>query len=126
LPANGAASETIPLRTDHSLTHLLLGVDTAINPKKINFLPDLKPVKRGSGPGMLIEGETPALVDPWGEEYYVLMDTDYSGTIENPNPASVQTKLCQGVLIWSAGPDKDPSTWQDNVTSWNSGMQSTR
>jgi hypothetical protein len=125
LPANGAPREVIPLRTDHILTRVLFGMDTATNPKKINFLPDLKPVERGKGPGLLTEGEMCALVDPWGEEYYVLLDADYSSTIENPNPSSTQTKLSQGVLIWSAGPDKDPSTWQDNVTSWDNGMSGT-
>ena len=39
------------------------------------FLPDLKPVERGNGPGILVEGEMSALVDPWGEEYPFLFLT---------------------------------------------------
>lgn len=124
LPADGTAGEVSPLRTDEILTGTLLGTTIVQNPKKISFLPDLKQVERGGGFGLLSEGDTAMIVDPWGEEYYVLMDADYSGTIENPNAGSTTTKLYQGVVVWSAGPDKDPSTWEDNVMSWDSGKSS--
>jgi hypothetical protein len=122
LSQDGTAGEVSPLRTDESLTGTLLGTDIETNPKKISFLPELKPVERGGGFGLLIEGAGAMVVDPWGEEYYILMDTDYSGTIENPNAGSTTRTLKIGVIIWSAGPDKDPSTWEDNVMSWDSGQ----
>jgi prepilin-type N-terminal cleavage/methylation domain-containing protein len=125
LPQDGTASEVSPIRTDEILTGTLLGSAVEQNPKKINFLPDLKPVERGHGFGLLTEGETASIVDPWGEAYYVLMDADYNNNIENPNSNSTTTKLYQGVLVYSAGPDKDPSTFEDNVMSWDSGKSMT-
>ena len=121
LPQDGSASEVSPIKSDEILTGTLLGTTIEQNPKKINFLPDLKPVERGKGFGLMTEGETASIVDPWGEPYYVLMDADYNNNIENPNPNSTTTKLYQGVIVFSAGPDKDPSTWEDNVMSWDSG-----
>jgi type II secretory pathway pseudopilin PulG len=119
-PNEEAAAEVDPLRTDDVLTGILLGTDIARNPKKINFLPDLKPVERGHGFGLLTEDNATSIVDPWGEPFYVLMDTDYSTTIENPNADSMISKLHQGILVYSAGPDHNPATWADNVGSWNS------
>ncbi|MFN0125179.1 MAG: hypothetical protein ACKV19_00650 [Verrucomicrobiales bacterium] len=57
------------------------------------------------------------------EEYCVMMDADYSGDIDHPDTTSTTTILYQGVLVYSAGEDKDPSTWEDNITTWDSGKK---
>jgi prepilin-type N-terminal cleavage/methylation domain-containing protein len=123
LPADFSGGEVTPLRTDEILTGTLMGTDVSLNPKKIRYLPDLKPVEPGGGFGLKTSGELITVVDPWSEEYYVMMDADYSGDIDNPDTTSTTTKLYQGVLVYSAGEDKDPSTWEDNIPTWSSGKK---
>lgn len=120
LPQEGG-SEVEAIRTDEQLTGALLGTDPMMNPKRIQFLPDLKDATDTGKNGLIMSGDLPRLVDPWGEEYYVIMDADYNSEIENPNPASGASTLRQGVLVYSAGPDKEGSTWEDNIMSWSTG-----
>jgi prepilin-type N-terminal cleavage/methylation domain-containing protein len=124
LPPDYSGGEVAPLRTDEILTGTLMGTNLEMNPKKIKYLPDLKSVEPGGGFGLLTSGELITVVDPWGEEYYVYMDADYSGDIDNPDTTSTTTKLYQGVLVFSAGEDKDGSTWEDNIKTWDSGKKS--
>lgn len=123
LPKGFSGGEVTPLRTDEILTGTLMATNIDSNPKKIKFLPDLKAVEQGSGPGLMTSGEILTVVDPWGEQYYVMMDADYSGDIDNPDTTSGTPKLYQGVLVYSAGEDKDPSTWEDNIRTWDSGKK---
>jgi prepilin-type N-terminal cleavage/methylation domain-containing protein len=123
LPADFSGGEVTPMRTDEVLTGTLMGTNIEMNPKKIRYLPDLKSVEPGGGFGLKTSGELITVVDPWSEEYYVMMDADYSGDIDNPDTTSTTTKLYQGVLVYSAGEDKDPSTWEDNITTWDSGKK---
>lgn len=123
LPADFSGGEVTPMRTDEILTGTLMGTDVENNPKKIRFLPDLKSVEEGGGFGLKTSGELITVVDPWSQEYYVYMDADYSGDIDNPDTTSTSTKLYQGVLVFSAGEDKDPSTWEDNIKTWDSGKK---
>ena len=120
LPADFAGGEVAPLRTDEILTGTLQGTNIEQNPKKIRFLPDLKSVEEGGGFGLKTAGELVTVVDPWSQEYYVFMDADYSGDIDNPDTTATTTKLYQGVLVFSAGEDKDPSSWEDNIKTWDS------
>ncbi len=110
-----------PLRTDDVLTRILMAEDIQANPRRIKYLPELRQVQEGGGYGLLQSGEMLSVVDPWGEAFYVLMDADYDGSIENPNTTSTNTRIYQGVLIFSAGEDRMPDTWEDNITSWDSG-----
>jgi prepilin-type N-terminal cleavage/methylation domain-containing protein len=125
LPQDSTGSEVGALRTDEVLTSALLATDLMQNPKKIRFLPDLKDATESGSYGLKMTGDQPIIVDPWGQEYHVIMDADYSGDVENPNPAAGAPKLFQTVLVFSGGPDKDPSTWNDNVMSWAAGKGST-
>jgi hypothetical protein len=106
------------LRTDEQLIGALLATDPLMNPKRIRFLPDLKDATATGINGLKVSDDAATIVDPWGEEYHVIFDADYNGEIPNPNPSDPAKILYQKVLIFSSGPDKDPSTWEDNVTSW--------
>jgi len=111
-------AEATPLRTDARITAVLMGTDTSLNPKKIRFLPDLKTVAQSGDFGLKSSGTALSVVDPWGEPLFLLLDADYSGEMNKPDPTADKKTLSEGVLVFSAGPDKDPSTWEDNVTSW--------
>lgn len=118
LPDDSVSAEATPLRTDARLTAVLMGTDTSLNPKRIRFLPDLKTVAQSGDFGLKTSGTDLSIVDAWGEPLYILLDADYSGEMENPDPTAERRTLAQGVLVFSAGPDKDPTTWEDNVASW--------
>ncbi len=123
-PPGGAASEAAPLRSDESIVSALMPGNKERNPRNIKFLPDMKDVSDAEVPsnGLVNKGGGAMyVVDSFGEEFYILMDSDYNNEIENPNPNSSAMKLFEGVLVYSSGPDKNIETWEDNVTSWTSG-----
>jgi hypothetical protein len=114
----GVDAESKPIRSDPALAATLLGLGLEMNPKRIRFLPDLRDAS-GGGYGMkLVSDREAIIVDPWGEEFYIILDRDGDGSVPNPNPAAETKTLLQPVLVYSAGPDKDPNTWADNVASW--------
>ena len=59
--------------------------------------------------------------DPWGNDYYVLLDGDGDGKLDPPTadePTGLDGKPWRkSILIWSAGPDGDPATVEDNAYS---------
>lgn len=57
-----------------------------------------------------------AFVDPWGHPFRFRLDLD--GSKEMDNPSGSNDKLRLQTLAWSAGPDGDYETWEDNVKSW--------
>lgn len=96
------------------------------NPRSIRFI-DL-PLARDDLGGLVLEGEEiVGMVDAWGTAYFVAVDLGEDKLIPNPEalvPSSQRgdkdapSELPVPVLIFSAGPDKDPNTWKDNITSW--------
>lgn len=62
------------------------------------------------------EGGSGVLVDPWGNPYQVHLDTNFDSQLENPKKPG--TFLSKSILVWSAGPDGDFETWEDNVKTW--------
>jgi hypothetical protein len=125
-------AKDLMLRSEGDLLLSLLGRHKVTNPRAIVFitLPLAKNDKYG-----LIEASTASpqsnsslkLHDHWGEKYYLALDTNNDGEVANPEvgadaewlakkkpPATLKT----GAAIYSAGPDRDPKTWEDNITSW--------
>ena len=58
-----------------------------------------------------------AFVDAWGNPFKYRLDLTGSGEISNPDP-EVGGLLKTQVAVWSAGPDGDFGTWEDNVAGW--------
>ncbi len=119
MKTDGGATETTALRSDTTIIPALLGTDPELNPRTLRFLPELKQVEKGGANGLIADGEDVSVVDPWGEELYIMMDMDGDGKIENPDSGAGTTTLYQDILVYSAGPDKDPQTWEDNIMSWS-------
>ncbi len=59
-----------------------------------------------------------APTDPFGGVYWIVLDADGDGRVKNPAVAENEQWLNSRVLIFSAGPDGDPTTWKDNVRNW--------
>lgn len=83
------------------------------NPKRIMFF-------EPSGGSLAPAGDpnVGAFVDPWGTPFEYQVDLDGDGQCANPNEESDTAFIPGRVIVWSAGPDKDYDTWEDNVTSW--------
>jgi len=121
-----AQSESIPVRVRSNLLQALLGT-TRDNPRGIKFA-DFRRASLGIS-GLADEGETLALHDAWGTCYYLMADINGDSRIQNPEhfpDAIIEPKLQRrspsflpaSSLLFSAGPDRDPRTWADNITSW--------
>ncbi len=86
------------------------------SPRVINFYAN-KPA-RAMGSGRFHSGLSPdkTLWDPWGNLYRVQFETDGIEGIEDPSsPGHI---VPETILVWSAGPDGDFATWEDNPKSW--------
>jgi hypothetical protein len=101
------------------LISLLMGSSIqGLNEKEIVFC-EFK-VARNHRDGIWQDGKEWVLSDYWGQEYEVVLDADNNGHVSNPDireSGQVPT-LSSRIAIFSAGPDGDPATWDDNVKSW--------
>lgn len=118
-------SEGIPLLS-------LLALDESNNSQQIKFI-DLPEAKKGKF-GLVVTSGSDSwpptgleLHDLWGEKYYLVLDIDEDGKVPNPEAHADAAWLAKhrqpaflstSVAIYSAGPDRDPKTWADNITSW--------
>ncbi|MEM7603655.1 MAG: type II secretion system protein [Verrucomicrobiota bacterium] len=125
---NAATGQDETLRSDDVLMDILLGSEsdraTGLNPRRIAFYSGKQAKPKGGG--KFIKGITlredggGELWDPFGEYYYVMMDTDYNNRVQKPqwdNTSSSQV-LPETVLIWSSGKDADENEAGDNVKTW--------
>ncbi|MEZ5301527.1 MAG: prepilin-type N-terminal cleavage/methylation domain-containing protein [Verrucomicrobiales bacterium] len=110
---------------DEDIISALVALNDDLNPRRLKML-DAKPAKESSdgsrkSSGIFYTGGTGAeFYDPWGQMYLISIDSDYNGELSNPDTESegAPATLRQEALVYSAGPDNDPSTWEDNVASW--------
>jgi prepilin-type N-terminal cleavage/methylation domain-containing protein len=86
------------------------GAMPASNPKRLMFF---EPSGGSLGTEIPYVG---AFVDPWGTPFEYQVDLDGDGQIEHPDGEGA---VIRGrVIAWSAGPDGEHATWEDNVPSW--------
>ncbi|OYW75743.1 MAG: hypothetical protein B7Z37_12025 [Verrucomicrobia bacterium 12-59-8] len=60
--------------------------------------------------------------DGWGSLWYIICDFNNNGIVPNPElltvppkPGATQKELSTRISIFSAGPDGNPATWEDNM-----------
>lgn len=128
----GVPGRDLTLRSRGLLLQALIGEDAGgLNPNKIPFLH--LPAAKDRQLGLWMDGQERVLSDSWGEPFYIVLDTSGDHKIANPEYGADQSDLgyakhCQispppatlpaEALIYSAGPDRDPRTWKDNLCSW--------
>lgn len=56
-----------------------------------------------------------AFVDPWGQPFQYQVDLDRNGLIPHPGGGP---EIKAEVIAWSAGPDANYDSWEDNAPSW--------
>lgn len=113
--------------SDHSLMDILLGSDPqresgGHNPLGIAFYSDMtaKPLGGGryrAGLTTFPDG-TGELLDPWGNHYRTRFDTDENGQVADPESTNPDSYLPEAIAVWSAGPDGNFDTWNDNLKTW--------
>jgi len=108
-------SETHPQKSEGSFVASLMALDQMDNPRAIRFM-DFQPAKRGQ-PGIAHMNSVPTIVDAWGNPLYIL--TAHKKSTKIPWPGRPSEHIQDKYGIYSAGPDGDPNTWHDNVTSWD-------
>lgn len=116
------------LNSDHELMDIVLGSDKQAehggrNPRRIAFYNDKRAKPIGESrfrKGLTFDEKdgTGELWDPWGNHYRVRFDSDGNGRVENPDPTAPSDFLPESIIVWSAGPDGDFETWDDNVKTW--------
>ncbi len=113
-------------RTDSSaeeaLAALLKGIDLVGSYRRHDFLPDLPEAKMVrdepvGGSFRLTEDEI-AFYDSWGRLYQILLDHNNDGRVRDPSRPGEKAWIESKFLVWSAGPDGNPDTWDDNICSW--------
>jgi hypothetical protein len=118
-PVPSSVSKDTDLLSDsHSgIIAALKGMNVAVNPRKKDYLGDLKEARLVDGKpvGGLWRGKgnSIGIYDPWGRPYFIRLDTDGDGHVEDPSRPGSRLKTF--ALIWSAGKDGDASSWSDNI-----------
>ncbi len=116
LPTIKASAETFPTRVRGHWLEDLFGPRTSANHRAISFFEPQDARNGKNGLEITING-LPQLKDPWGTIYWALFDLNDDGKIKSPETGS--DVIDKRVLIWSAGPDGNHATWEDNVKSWD-------
>jgi hypothetical protein len=116
-------------QSDATLLVNLIGYDTRINKRGINFMRNIGTAK-GSPPinGLHRTGDTGEVFDPWGNLFVVTLDHDNDGWVENPEGPSGQggARLNLKVAVVSPGRDgvvsgknrEGKDATKDNWRSW--------
>ena len=108
------STEDMVLISDKSLLDVLQARDEGQNPRGIVFL-ETNPA-RGERGGLVDSGPRSGyLMDYWGIPYRVVLDADGDGKVVDPVS---REPVEHRIFVFSAGPDGDPDTPVDNLTSW--------
>jgi len=90
-----------------------------MSPDTTAMKPDVDNMKRivffSAGGGALDE-TTGSFTDPWENPFEYRLDEDGDGSIGHPN--GIDGPIRAQAIAWSAGPDGDYGTWEDNVAGW--------
>ena len=97
--------------------NILLGKEDEVNARKVAYLK----TKEGKAKkdGLIYNSqntEVTGLYDPFGNPYYVVLDTNYEEKIK-VRPANTETTLNRKAAVYSAGADKKLGT-PDDVKTW--------
>ena len=122
LPKGAASGGDVTVRTNDTLMDILLGADgNKYNPRRIAFFAGKK--AKGARNGLIMNSNGGGrLVDPWQEEFYVMIDTDYNNRVTAPfnkgGSGSGSNEVPQNVIVWSTGEDGTASKESDYITTW--------
>jgi prepilin-type N-terminal cleavage/methylation domain-containing protein len=97
-PDNQTSSEQW-ISDNSTVIKALMGEDNGLNPKGIRFLEAKK--AKGTPPKGGIDEASKTFYDPWGEPYFIKLNTDYDNVLEYYGDNYV------AVIVGSKGPNKE-------------------
>ncbi len=120
IPESDWHGPDVSIRTRGPMLSALTGGNASLNPKTIKFIDFFAAKDRKNG--LWQDGGEWIFSDPWGEPYYITLDTNKDGKVTNPEPRgeNMPAMFDKPIILYSSGPDRDPTTWEDNVCSWYS------
>ena len=116
-------------QSDQTFIVNLLGYDTRVNKRGINFLADIR-IAKGTPPvnGLHRTGDTGEIFDRWGNHFIIAIDHDRDGWVENPegNSPTGHSRLHIPIAVVSPGRDgvvsgknrEGKDATKDNWRSW--------
>ncbi len=116
LPKLGTEDEKTPVESKGLLLDILTGGAPEINPRRIQFYEPVKSKDGKTGGAVTDASGGTEVRDPWGRPYRLHLDWDGDGAV--PDPERPSATVPEVVMVYSAGPDGDYSTWADNVATW--------
>ncbi|WAC19666.1 prepilin-type N-terminal cleavage/methylation domain-containing protein [Luteolibacter sp. SL250] len=98
---------------------ILLGLEDEINTKKVKYLdvPEAKSKKKGGLVFNKSGKEVSGMFDPWGNPFFIVLDTDYAERLEFKPSKKQETLNGRRCAVYSAGQDKKIGT-ADDVKTW--------
>lgn len=124
IKSGNTSEDPVQLSEGNVLLAVLLGENKEkLNPRAIVYIEP--PIAKGGVGGLTGTEGSYGLVDTWGSPYEVVMDANYDNKIANPDMRNEDSSVMQGappnlplgVIVYSLGEDKKPSTG-DDVVSW--------
>ena len=99
------------------ILNILVGKEDEINTRKVQYLKTKEGKAKKDGLIYNSQGtEVTGLYDPFGNPFYIVLDTNYEDRI-TVQPASTPTTLNRKSAVYSAGADKKMGT-PDDVKTW--------
>ena len=136
MPDDGTATTDTPvaspIKTNSAagvtLLKVLLGIDTTVNTRGVNFLNVQQGKQKGSAgvDGLVYETDgttVRGLYDPWGGPFCILLDLDYNEKVDaktTADTAAAKTLNGRRVAVWSDGADgvSGGGKATDDVKTW--------
>jgi hypothetical protein len=103
LPAGTAPDEKTAFPIDNAMVAAISGADASLNASQVNYF---KPWELSAS----------TMSELKAGHFFASFDFNGDGRI--PNPAAPDKNVEQDVLVWHAGKDGNPTTWDDNVFAW--------
>lgn len=90
------------------------------NSRKIDYLDGFKTATTTNGSlsngiDVTTKPGHPQILDYWGTPFQIRIDANGDKKVIDPRTGLPITKEC---ILWSAGPDRDFATWEDNISIW--------
>jgi hypothetical protein len=116
LPNLGLSDEGQFVESSGPILDILMAVDRVKNPREVRFYDPPSASKGGKVGGITAANGQVVVLDLWGNPYRLHFDWNGDGQIANPKDTT--SNLPASVVIYSAGPDRNHSTWNDNIHNW--------
>lgn len=126
-PVKDAGGSDKQVLSDDNIMGALLASDKegqadGLNPRKISFYSAKAAKPAGSGRysgGVHFSGDGGgSLWDPWGNNFSIILDTDYNNRVNVPGWEKRFTEVGENVIVWSPGRDREEAQVTDNIMTW--------